>query len=161
MTFEKMVINQENAIGLDKVYSAIQDLGSEYPGFKEWYFKKVVSQLRSGRKILAVFDENNLAGILITKNDSEKKICTLRVDSHYRHQGLGSYLIKNSYDILNTQKPLITVSENHLFQFHSLFTKYGFDYVKSYLSYYLPGKVEYCFNGTLVNSNNEKLKVAL
>lgn len=160
MKFRKQFVDLCNSIALDQIYTSIKDLTNEYPDFQKWYFEKVLSQLNSYRKILAVFEKENLAGILITKDQEEKKICTLRVEEQYRGQGIGSFLMKRSMEILQCQKPLITVSESHLFQFQPLFEKYKFKKVCHYKSYYKKNRREYSFNGYLNNdgfTNKEKI----
>ena len=87
---------------------------------------------------------------MFTKKDaSEKKICTLFVAKEYRNQGLGSLLIEEAMKYLETDKPLITISENKLPMFKNLITKYNWDLTEIALSLYSENEKEFCFNGKL------------
>lgn len=158
MPIKEMLINNHDTVGLEKVYSELRCLSNSYPDFYNWYHEKLAFD--SNRKILVLSEGEKIAGVLITKDGFEKKICTLRVNEQYRRRGIGSYLMQYSFNLLNTDKPIITVSENNLFEFNPLLKRFGFDLKKIYYNYYMLGKNEYSFNGYLVD-NESKEEIAL
>ena len=137
--------------GLDWIYKSLSSVIQEYPSFTSWYFKKVIPDIRQGKRDIILYShENRLAGVSIIKVDiDEKKICTLRVFHGFRNKGIGKYLFERSFELLETEKPLITVSESRLPQFSRLFDYYGFRMNKVYPNYYKIGEKEYSFNGEL------------
>lgn len=154
MFINQNYIGMEDARGSERIYAELQNLNKNYPDFYNWYHEKVIPD--PNRKILVLSEGQKIAGVLITKDGFEKKICTLRVNKKYRHKGLGSYLMKQSFNLLNTDKPIITVSENHLFEFNPLLRRFGFDLKRIYHNYYMIGKNEYSFNGYLVDNESKK-----
>lgn len=159
MFFNQNYIGMQDIRGLDRVYAELQCLNDNYPDFYNWYHKKMI--LDPDRNILVLSAGREIAGILLTKDGYEKKICTLRVDEKYRHRGIGSYLMQQSFRLLQTDKPIITVSENHLFEFNPLLIRFGFDLKKIYYNYYLFGNNEYSYNGYLTDSIKDKKGIAL
>ena len=126
-------------------------LDSEYPHFKDWYYQKVKQGLLKGeRDILFNFYEDSITGVTILKNTScEKKICTLRVDKRFQKNGIGTSLLLDSFDYLNTQKPIITLNSAKEPQFKSLFTYFGFKKVEEYRNLYGFGSKEISYNDRL------------
>lgn len=104
---------------------------------------QVDNRLHPGMKLVS----NRLAGCSLLKNvRDEKKICCLFVDPNYRHQGIASRLIQDSFEILCTEKPLMTVSEPNLPQLQKLIDRFGFELTSVKDSVYLPGIKEYYYN---------------
>ena len=103
---------------LFKLKLFLADLAFEYPFFTEW-LEKVFKELTltDSRLILLCCDNGifDIKGVSILKKTSdEKKICTLRVVKSYRNQGIGSCLLQKSVELLEENKPLITVSGIHM-----------------------------------------------
>lgn len=141
---------------IDKIYHELEDLENEYPDFHNWYYQKVVPSLQfDERKIFIYIESSNIAAIMILKDGKEKKISTLRVKDEYRNQGLATELIKLSFKELGTKKPLITVSENHIFEYLKLFESCGFSKYAAYDDYYVKGKKEYSFNAPIEDIGEE------
>lgn len=137
-----------------EIYSKLFDLNKEYPNFDKWFFNKTVKN--KNRKIILYLVNNDISGISILKNEvNEKKICTLRVFSKYQNLGIGSVLIEKSFEELNTETPIISVSESKLNMFTKLFKKYNFKLANVHENYYINKKNEFVFNGVLdTNSSN-------
>ena len=96
-------------------------------------------------------------GVLVLKNtNSEKKICTLYVDKESRLNGIGQRFIDIAFNELDTDKPLITVSDNRISNFSRLLKKNNFEIVDSLSNYYSENHVEYTFNGHLYLPENVK-----
>ena len=134
-----------------KVYRFLIDLRGEYPNFSYWYWVKVALGLFMGsRDILYCVKNDEIAAVAIIKYEpDEKKICTLRVREDSRREGLGSLLLTASCEKLETNKPLITVSESKLCEFEKFLKINSFVFVEACSDYYLTGTKEYCFNGRL------------
>ena len=136
---------------LDSIYMTLAQLDGEYPCFHEWYYKKVKNGLLDGtRDILVNFYKDYITGVSILKNTSfEKKICTLRVDKRFQKNGIGSSLLLDSFDHLDTQNPIITINSNKEKQFKSLFAHFGFEKAEEYMDFYNSGAKEISYNGCL------------
>lgn len=135
----------------DSIYLTIQQLESQYPNFKDWYYNKVKEDiLKLNREVIFNISNDYIAGISILKKENdEKKICTLRVSNDFQKQGIGNSLLLDSFDYLNTQKPLITVNSSRINQFNKLFNYYGFEQSYLYKNYYQNLSNELSFNGIL------------
>ena len=130
----------------DRVLDFLSNCKIDYPGFNIW-LEKVFSGVGIDRIILLYTDGDIISGISILKNSpTEKKICTLYVDSFYRRRGIGTVLIQESYKILGTRTPGMTVSEKQLPEYKSFLLKSGANQTGSELSLYYPWEREYFFN---------------
>lgn len=119
-----------------------------YDSHFTWLEKKFFANLRTGgRGYVFATSGMNLAGCSLLKNEEdEKKICCLFVDPEFRRLGIASKLIENSFEILQTEHPLITVSEQNLQQLIPLLKRYGFVHTSTKNSVYKPGVNEYYYN---------------
>ncbi len=131
-----------------EVYQFLQNLNKEYPGFRDWYLNRVVSNIMTGsRKIIVVRCNNIIGASMILKNDNqEKKICTLRVHPIYQKRGIGSFLVKKAFEELKTKTPLITVSAARVGEFAPLLNKHGFKLTEIKADLYNRGFDEYIYN---------------
>lgn len=134
------------------VYRELMNLQNEYPNFKKWFFEKVVPGVFSGERIIVtVSDGDDLLGVMILKNSSEKKICTLRVLPKFQRQGIGHLLLDYAISVLGTSNPVITVSDEHIQEFSSiLLGDYNFSLTELQAGYYRKDHTEYVFNGSLI-----------
>jgi len=142
-------VDANNTKEISDIYTELKCLENEYPGFSEWFNTKVVPGLGKKRDICIAKNGDKIAGVLITKNDEEKKICTLRVSDAFRKHGIGDILVGQSFKILNTTSPIITISEKHIEEFKGLLDRYDFRLVKAYNGYYNCGKLEFSYNGII------------
>lgn len=126
-------------------------LRGSYPNFDEWFFHKVVPGVISGERSIFIEQRNSsIAGILILKHTlEEKKLCTLRVRPGYESLGLGVRLFETAFEVLGTEKPLLSVSEETHPKFARLFDHFNFTQHETYLGKYLPLRKEFAFNGVL------------
>lgn len=134
----------------------LRPLCLEYPHFISWYnnLYNVDGSLKKEREIKLCFSDKAIVGLAILKKDNcEKKVCTLRVDKHFQHNGIGRNLIKQSIEWLEEEKPLITVRKSKAPQFDKLFTTFGFTLEESKPMYYSLLSVEQVFNGELPEKN--------
>lgn len=139
------------------LYNNLIELAESYPKFEEWYQNKIINDLKLKNKkrevIIAlnqVKEKMIVSGIVILKKDlNEKKICTIRVHENFRDKGLGTKLFKESFKYLETEKPLITISENRMNDFKNHIEKFEFELTETLPNYYKKGMKEYVFNGKL------------
>ena len=146
---------------IDSIFSELSFLRTEYPEFYSWFYDKVVPELSNGSREVFIAQTplsfGKVNGVLILKkNCSEKKICTLYVDEKSRLNGIGQRFIDIAFNELNTDKPLITVSDNRISDFSRLLKKNNFEIVDSLSNYYSENHVEYTFNGHLYLPENVK-----
>lgn len=122
-----------------------------YPKFDSWFSSRVISGLGSTRKILiASTQECPLVGICVLKNEEgEKKICSLRVDVRHRGQGVASSLLRKSVELLEDDKPLITVPAEVMPDLSPLLARMNFELSGVYRGAYRPDVDEFVYNGLL------------
>ncbi len=138
---------------LSEMGSYASVLRNYYPEFDLWFSKKVYPQLFTGeRAILAEYREGQLAGFAIVKdNGFEQKLCCLRVMPSFQNaRGLGLRLFDRTFDYLETDKPVLSVSEEMLPKFNRIFSHFGFKMAQQYDGYYRKEKSEFSFNGLLL-----------
>ena len=136
----------------NEIWKFLFPLVFEYPGFKSWYNNlfNVDFTLKSNREIIMCCYNENVIGVAILKNSvTEKKICTLRVDSKYKNNGIGKNLIKESLSILETDKPMITLHKSKEKEFERLFRFFDFQLEQSVRGYYKLFGSENVYNGYL------------
>lgn len=135
------------------IYGQLADLKNEYPNFSTWFSNKVVPDVLGGKRIIVIASDvksKELIGVMILKNSTEKKICTLRVVAGHRGQGIGTELIKYALDYFDGAHPLVTVPEEHFTEYDKLFKSFGFKEMYAYSGYYRQDKIEHAYNGYLI-----------
>lgn len=144
---------------IDSAFNAISPLSFEYPNFHNWYYDKVVPGLFSReRKLLVYCVDDKISGVVILKDSGEeKKICTIRVHPAFRRQGIGKKMIEESFELLDTAHPVISVSSERIHQFRKILQYFGFKLEGKYSNFYMPEVTEYVFNGDLVSSEQFRL----
>jgi len=136
----------------DLIWPTIEHLDLPYPGFRTWFYGKVVPGLRNGeRSILVRGPISDPSGIAITKRDAhETKVCTLWVADAYRQSGLGRDLLEEAIDWCDDAQPLFTVPADQITTFSGLVERFSFVETAQICSLYRPGVVEHIFNGSIV-----------
>lgn len=131
------------------IFQFLSEAKKYYPAFDMWYFQKVIPEARLGkREILSEVRDGKIVAIAILKNTlQEKKICTLRVSEEFKNKGLGIRLFQRAFQVLQTDKPFLTVSEEKLPDFKKIFDYFQFEQTAVLENYYREGKKEYIFNG--------------
>lgn len=123
-------------------------LSLEYPEILDWYLCKVVPGLRTGTRLLQTVERNgSIVGVGIAKLEDEKKICTVRVSPEYVGRGVGVRVFDQLLKGLQTDMPCLTVSQTKLPAFQKIFDWYGFKLTGIVNGRYVPGVIEYSFNG--------------
>ena len=134
---------------LFKVLEIVRPISSMYPGFEDWFWNKVVpGVINEEDKIIIGLKNGNMVGVSMLKNHGEKKLRALRVNDIYQKRGYGLYLIDKSLEILGTDKPLVSVSEEMINEYSRIFiNRYNFSMTHVYKGLYRKGILEYEFNG--------------
>lgn len=126
-----------------------------YPEYGKWLEEKFFPGLKDGsRIIIAAKDETGrLAGtILLKKTAEEKKICCLFVMQDCRGRGIAGKLMQESLEVLQTDKPLLSIAEKNYPQMQKLLSLHHFKF-----SYRKNGA--YTTNGTEYYFNNEATEI--
>lgn len=128
----------------------IQSLNQYYPEIEYWYVNKVVPGLITGNdKLLIARDGDYIAGVALGKlTANESKLRCVRVHPDYQNGGLGIRLIDGMLDLIESDRPGVTVSEEmfHLYS-RPFINRYGFELSDVVKGRYRRGKLEYGFNG--------------
>jgi len=128
------------------IYDRLRSAEQFYPYFKNWYFEKVVPEiLNNKRDILFEIRDNSVVGLSLVKFE-EKKLCTLKVFEEYQNKGFGLQLFEKSFEVLETDKPFLTVSEEKYLEFKKIFEHYNFELTDVKKGLYRNDKLEYFFN---------------
>jgi hypothetical protein len=151
---------QEFNLLAKKVYFVLKDLNQEYPNFESWFNSKVIPDIKWGdRNTVLKIDNDKIAGIsILKKTNLEKKICTFRVVDEYQRSGVGRDLMIDSFHYLETESPIITVSESRKHEFSKLLERFRFKLHSKEKSYYQKSLFEYSFNGP-IESQEKKDKL--
>lgn len=134
-------------------WAALRHLECFYPDFEKWYHLKVMAGLRDGtREVFIACPGDRLAGIAIAKREhAETKLCTLFIVPEFRNSRIGANLAARAFEWLGNERPLFTVPEERMNEFGRLVSAWQFQFVQNAANSYRSGKVEYVFNGRLIN----------
>jgi len=131
----------------DRLFVKLAHLEEVYPGFRNWYWGKVIDGFIDGSRRAFVAGGDQVTGIVIAKRTaSERKLCTVWVDSRSGGRGVGAALMKDAMSWLATDKPLITVPAERISEFQPLFKRWRFSLDHVADSMYRYGRREYVFN---------------
>lgn len=139
-------------------YNFANGLKSVYPDFQEWFHKRVEPEFgpwSKSRELLMLmasnqYEEKEIAGFAVLKKTiSEKKICAFRISDGWRGRGYGDRLMRECFKYLETEQPLITISDSCLSMFLKIIDKYKFQKTQTLKDYYTKGSTEYVFNQNL------------
>lgn len=152
-------ISPDDYTRIISIYHYLESLSNEYPHFEQWYFGKVIPQLKlSKRMIKCLSIDEEIAGLIILKNtEDEKKISTLRVSPKFQGIGIGQNLLNWARFSLHCTSPLVTVPQVHYEAFAKLFERNGFILCKEYHDYYKKGGIEFSYNGYLTEPKDRFL----
>lgn len=137
---------------VDEIYILSKHLNEVYPDYKNWFYERQVKGcLIENRNIIFIKNDNDeIVGFSsLKKEKDEKKICTLYVKDSYREIGIGEILLEESFKYIETDKPLVTFSEDNYSLYEKIIKKYDWNLTQKLKDKYKIGKEEYCFNGYL------------
>lgn len=139
-------------------------LRDSYPEFDKWLTSTVLPGIPTGERTIIIERRDDItAGVLILKHTAtEKKLCTLRVRPAFESKGLGVRLFETAFQVLGTERPLLSVSQPLEPKFHRLFTYFGFAKEAVYQGRYLPMVDELAYNGLLeeVTPHQDRIRSA-
>ena len=84
---------------------------------------------------------------MLKRTEDESKICTFLIYEEYRKKGYSKLLLEDFYELLGTEKPLITIPEKRLDEFSKIIEAYGWVPTETTDKYYSP---EVVFNNSKV-----------
>jgi hypothetical protein len=151
----KDLINKNTPIDiLDKIIMEILKVTlpvkEDYPEYKDWFLNKQVKGINIDRDIIFAVYNNEIVGVSSIKGDSnEKKICTLYVKKCLRKNSIGTNLVNLSCEELETDKPLITISSNKLYDYRKIILERDWECNEVIDDLYKLNSDEYVFNGSL------------
>lgn len=154
----KSLINNyflENGL-IDFAFAYLIKNNTYYPDIHLWIKNVVKKGIVNGeRKIILNIINNEIAGIAIIKDTQiEKKICCLRVFNKYINSGCGVLLFKKSMELLQTEKPLLTIEKGKIECFTKIFNYFGYLKTEEYPNFYKNNLTELSFNGLLKKDRN-------
>ncbi len=142
--------NTDDVMYYEQLPRLTEEIGKSYSGHLVWLNTKFLPGLHTKTRgySFAIDDRTDwLSGCTLLKNEpSEKKLCCLFVDPNYRKLGIASKLVENSFELLRTDKPVMTVSEQNLSQLQPIIKRYGFELTSVKESVYKQGVREYFYN---------------
>ena len=132
----------------------LSDLDRYYPCFEHWFFKKVRLDIATGKRKILLKKSNDkvIAVAILKKYAEENKICTFRVAEGARRNGVGTELMRESLDWLQSNNPIITVNEENAPEFEGFLTKFDFNKTAILDSLYRPNKREIIYNAPIQGS---------
>lgn len=123
---------------------------NDYPDYKDWFLNKQVKGINIDRDIIFAMYNEEIVGVSNIKGDNtEKKICTLYIKDCFRKNSIGSNLIKLSCEELETDKPLITISSNKIYDYRKIIIENQWELSDELNNFYRENSNEYVFNGSL------------
>jgi hypothetical protein len=137
------------------VYDALAEPAAPYPEFQSWFYETLVPGINRGQRRLFIAYNcvGWIGGVVIAKRTAaERKLCTVWVSPSWRRHGIAKQLTTDALNWLGTDKPLFTVAEDRVWQFHGLLDAWDFGRPIRVPHLYRKGVSELVFNGTLQSS---------
>lgn len=112
---------------INEIYERTDYNTRQYQEYYKWFFQKSIPRVLDKKgDILFAMEGFRIIALANIKNTlEEKKICTLLVEEEYRKKGLGTKLLLESFSILNTSKPVITIEEGKLKEYMSFINEFN------------------------------------
>lgn len=129
---EKYVLSSMKDINfstaVNELYKITDYNKMQYQNYYKWFYLKNIPRIINKEgEIIFYLDGFIVSGLIVLKNTDEKKICTLLINEEYRNKGISSLLLEESFKILNTDKPIITIPLKRLDEFKSIINNYNWD----------------------------------
>ena len=141
-----------------KILKATLPIKDDYPNYKDWFLNKQVKGMDNDRDIIFALCNDEIVGVSnIKKSIDEKKICTLYIKECFRKNSIGSSLIQMSFEELETNKPLVTISSNKIYDFRKIIIKNNWELSGELKNFYKNNSDEYVFNDSLFIKNEEPI----
>lgn len=134
------------------------DSKKNYPNYYNWFLKKHVPGIYAGTRdtIIAIDeDKQQIIGVSNIKLGKEKKICTLYFEPKYRRNKLGIELTRKSIELLECDKPLITMPSTNINQFKNIIKQFNWEMTDYVENMYKEKSNEVIFNGVQKIGDND------
>lgn len=127
----------------------IASLDQYYPDISNWYHYQIINKLDDSNCILLhAYQHDKLVGVSIGKAGAECKLRCVRVSKDIESSGLGIKLINQTLTEMESDKPIVTVSEELFHQYSRVFHHYyNFKIEQVQKGLYRRNKLEYIYNG--------------
>ena len=111
---------------VNEIYLTTDYNHQQYQNYCNWYYQKNIPRVLDGSgDIIFYLDGFNIVALsVLKKTPEERKICTLLTTEDYRKKGFSKLLLEDSFEFLETDKPLITIPANKIDEFSSIITAY-------------------------------------
>lgn len=123
----------------------LSDFSGLYPGIQTWA-EKVVDELQFGRRSLIIATvQNSLAGLVITKNGTNAKLCHISVAKEFWGHQIGTMLMRSSIEEMlrsGAREVHATMSDDGVNNFGDFFARSGFRLVETQRDRYREGLAE-------------------
>lgn len=136
-----------NIIG--KIYVATDSICTILPKHFNWYWNKVVPGILSDtHEILACTIDKKIVGVVILERKNKKgEICAFISLDEYSECEILTYLVKESFNFLKTNKPHMIIPDHKLNVFNEIITKYSWKKTNEFLpGYYKDSSKALIFN---------------
>lgn len=110
-----------------RVFYEIAELERVYPGFRSWYFEKVVPGIETGhRLLLADVTDQGVAGVVIAKRTADElKLCSVWRSRFLGSSMTSSMLVRSAMDWLGTDRPVFTIPSDRISRLKPLMNEIG------------------------------------
>ena len=128
---------------VNEIYELTAFNSEQYPDYYKWFYTKNIQRIINKEgEVIFYLDEFQIIGISILKNTDEKKICTFLISKPYRRKGYSRLLLTDSFEYLETEKPLITIPEFKVKDFSKIINTYNWEQT-SIIDTYNSREIEY------------------
>lgn len=135
---------------VEEILKVTLPVKKQYPNYKNWFLNKHIPQVGINRETIIAVSKNTIVGVANTKCDnSEKKLCTLYIKEGFRFNKIGTTLLNMAFEILGTNKPMITISDDVIFYLRRFINKNNWELSEKLDNFYSYDHNEYVFNGSI------------
>lgn len=147
-----MIRYQSNGFSFYQLFSLLPELKKidpYYPDITQWYVEKCIPGIILGNDQLIIATEHDhLVGFSLgKKSKDENKLRCVRVNDDYQYRGVGIRLIDRMMDLIEDDRPVVTVAEELIHDYSRIFVnryRYSLEHITK--GQYRPNKLEYHFN---------------
>lgn len=134
---------------IDQVLELSMLVKTDYPDYKNWFLETQVPGIFDHTRniIIAHIGKRIVGFVSLKKTPEEKKICTFYIERNFRKNKIGSILVERAIEYLETDKPLITIPLNKLYEFTRIGERFDWQITDIQENLYRIGPAEVIVNG--------------
>lgn len=134
---------------IDQVLELSMLVKTDYPDYKSWFLETQVPGIFDHTRniIIAHIGKRIVGFVSLKKTCEEKKICTFYIERNFRKNKIGSILVEKAIEYLETDKPLITIPLNKLYEFTRIGERFDWQITDIQENLYRVGTAEVIVNG--------------